>query len=354
MNTPPRPSHRAATAAVFALLGLAASATAADAASFRQPWPEAAAIDGRSVAVDSHSPFVPADIDDDPPATPADVTWFAPRNVGAARRAPAVVLLHGAGGVQGARETTYARQLAAMGIGAAVVDVFAARRDRARSFTERIIEITETMALADAYATLGWLKARPEIDADRVAVWGFSYGAMASVFAANAGVAERFAEKYRLGPTRFAGHVAFYGPCITSFEDNRTTGAPVLLAWGDRDALIDAERCGRLADDLRAGGSEVRTEVFAGAFHQWDGGWPGPRSIGRLLHGCDFRVGRDLTVNAGALGIPMFDTFTRKLILAWCVGSDGYLIGRDDAIRARSNRLVAAFLTSVFRLDPGG
>jgi dienelactone hydrolase len=73
-------------------------------------------------------------------------------------------MLHGAGGVLGAREHTYGSQLAAMGAAALVIDTFAARRNRAAGFTERLLEITESMAIADAYAGLRWLAQRPEID----------------------------------------------------------------------------------------------------------------------------------------------------------------------------------------------
>jgi dienelactone hydrolase len=235
-----------------------------------------------------------------------------------------------------------------------VVDVFAARRDRATAFIDRIIEITETMALADAFATLAWLRQQPEIDVRRVALWGFSYGAMASMFATSATISARFAERFGLGDIRFAGHIAFYGPCIATFDDKRTTGAPVLMAWGDGDALMNAKRCGALADDMRAGGSDVQVVVYPGAYHQWDGGWPGPRKIGRLLDQCEFRIGRDLVVRSGALGLPMVNPFTRKIILALCVSSEGYLIGSDEAVRAKSNRAVADFLGQVFRNGPRG
>ena len=38
---------------------------------------------------------------------------------------------------------------------------------------------------------------------------------------------------------RFAGPVAFYGPCIARFADSRTTGAPLLMVYGEKDELID-------------------------------------------------------------------------------------------------------------------
>ncbi|MGO4126114.1 dienelactone hydrolase family protein [Inquilinus sp. YAF38] len=340
--------RRSAALAAALLLGLLSAARAEPA--FTDPWPAVGDAAGRIVAVPSHSPFVPSEIGPEAPSTPARVTYYPPTGADATRKAPAVVLLHGAAGIDENREPTYARQLAAMGIGAAVVDVFGARRDLATSFTDRVIEITETMALADAYATLAWLKARPEIDGSRVAVWGFSYGAMASIVATNAAIADRFAALYRLGDTRFAAHVAFYGPCIIGFEEPRTTGAPVLMAWGDRDAIMDPADCQTTAATLRQGGSQVRTITYPGAVHQWDGSRPGPRPIGRLLNDCDFQVERDLTVRDGNLGIAMGGSFTRKLILANCVGSEGYLIGRDDAVRAGSDRDVAAFLSAAFGL----
>lgn len=342
--------HRRCAAAVVAASLLLALPGAAEPAIFADPWPVVGEAAELSVEIPSHSPFAPDDIGAGMPETAALVRYFPPVGADASRPAPAVVLLHGAAGVVEAREPTYARQLAAMGIGAAVVDVFRARRHIARGFTERIVEITETMALADAFATLAWLADRPEIDGSRVAIWGFSYGAMASILAANASVADRFAAAYSLGPARFAGHIAFYGPCIASFEDPVTTRAPVLMAWGSADELIDARRCATLAAELEQGGSSVRIEVYEGAYHQWDGSRNGPRRIGRLLDDCAFRVGRDLTIRDGSLGIPMAGPWTRRVMLGLCVGRDGYLIGRDDAVRAKSDRAVAEFLAKVFRV----
>src|SRR5262249_41215160 len=155
---------------------------------------------------------------------------------------------------------------------------------------DRLIEITETMVLADAYAGLAWLAARPEIDAAHVVLTGFSYGAMATMYALQAQVAERAAPP----SLRFAGHGAFYGPCIARFADQRTTGAPLLMLYGGDDELIDRARCEQIAQDLRAGGSAVAIRVYPGAVHQWDGGFE-RRLIGRQLAGCRFVVERDGT-----------------------------------------------------------
>ena len=45
----------------------------------------------------------------------------------------------------------------------------------------------------------------------------------------------------------------------------------------------------------------------------------------------------------------MADSFTRKIILGLCSNTDGYLISRDDAVRARSNADLGRFLSEVLR-----
>ncbi|WP_236025022.1 dienelactone hydrolase family protein [Arenibaculum pallidiluteum] len=308
------------------------------------PWPEArpgAGIEGQAVTFPSRSPFMPADMADPTaaPETMAMGTLFLPPGDTPARSLAAVVLLHGSGGVLAARELTYGAQLARMGVAALVVDSFAARRDLATGFVQRILEITESMIVADAYAGLRYLAGLPTVDPGRVALVGFSYGGMAAMYALNAGVAGLMAPD----GLRFAAHASFYGPCIARFEDTRTTGAPMLMLWGDADELIDAARCETVATEMREGGSRVETRVYAGAVHQWDGPW-GRRPTGRLLTNCRFAVGSDGTVRDENTGFPMAGALMRKALLALCVEDRPYQIGRDDAVRALSTRDLGRFL----------
>jgi len=266
---------------------------------------------------------------------------------------PAVVLLHGSGGILTSRELTYAPQLARMGVAALVVDSFGARRDRGTEFIERVLNITETMMLADAYSGLGFLATRPEIDPRRVVLTGFSYGAMATMYAVYAQVADKLAPRLPNGERlRFAGHVAFYGPCIARFDDSRTTGAPLLMLIGGRDAITDQGRCAEIAADLRRGGSRVDTIVYPEAVHQWDGAFA-PRLIGRNLAGCSFRVERDGTIRDTHTGLAMSGPFRRKIILGLCtLGAGPYPIGRDDRVRARASADYGHFLAGVFAAPP--
>ncbi|WP_420391298.1 dienelactone hydrolase family protein [Acuticoccus sp.] len=295
------------------------------------------------LAVESTSPFGLSDAATGAaPPTTASVAFYPAVGASADDPAPAVVLLHGAGGVGGAREGRYARELAAQGVAVAVVDVFGARGGG--GFTERLMRTTEAMALADAFATLDALAARPEVDADRVALIGFSYGGMSSIYAAYAQVVEAF------GARPFAAHVAFYGPCIARFADPTTTGAPVLMLWGERDAIMDAEACEALADDLRSGGSPVTVRRFD-AMHRWDAGgrqWRAPVHIAE----CRLTVAPDGTVTDDWSGLTMSDAAMRATILSLCASREGYLIGGDEAVRQSSNAALAAFLNPILFPEP--
>jgi dienelactone hydrolase len=341
MRAPPRFGMlRAMRALLLALLLLAPGPAAASTA---LAWPAGEALaaqQGRPVTFRSASPFTPHDqARGAAPRTEAQGTLFLPTRAPGAPPPPAVVLLHGSGGVLWARELTYGRQFAAMGIAALVLDAFAARREMGTGFTERLLHITESMLIADAYAGLAFLAAEGHADPRRVALIGFSYGGMAAMYALNEGAARIFSP----GGLRFAAHAAFYGPCIASFEQERTTGAPLLMLYGTADELMIPARCEAAAQAFRRGGSAVELIAYEGAAHQWDGG-RGPVRIGSLLGGCALRLERDGRVRDENTGLAMSGALSRRLILGLCVERQPYLIAADEGVRARSNADLGRFL----------
>jgi len=334
---------------VVALLTIVVARSALANPGLTAEWPDPASISKfvqEDVTLASSSPYLLTDVDSErAPATTVNGTLFLPSGPHAPHSLPAVVMLHGSGGVLVSRELTYGRQLAAMGIAVLVVDSFGGRPDRGSSYIERLLNITETMLVADGYAALGNLATRPEIDSKRVVLVGFSYGAMATMYALMSDVADRMAPP----GLRFAGHVSFYGPCVARFEDRRTTGAPLLMLYGGDDQVIDHERCSAFADDLRAGGSKVDVVVYPGAVNQWDGPF-GRRLFGRNVAACDFEVQRDGSVHDRGTGVVMRNQATRQVMLGLCVTDKPYPIARDDAVRQQSNRDFGRFLARVFRL----
>ena len=311
------------------------------------PWPDpegAQGVQKQEIAFPSSDPFVPRDVGRAPPRTVRGLL-FMPKSTRPDHATPAVVMLHGSAGLIYDR-AKYGPQLAAMGVAVLLIATYDSRRDLGTGFIERVLNITETMFVADAYAALAYLATRPEINPRKLVLAGFSYGGMATEYAMYAQLADALAPN---GP-RFAGHVAYYAPCIARFVDNRTTGAPLLMLYGADDELMQPARCEGLANELRDGGSRVDIIVYPGAVHQWDGGME-RRLIGRQLRRCRLRVERDGTVRDENTFLPMSGPFLRKIILGLCTTNRPYPIGKDEAVREKSNRDFGKFLTRVFS-DP--
>ena len=151
----------------------------------------------------SSDPFVPRDIGQAPKRMVRGLL-FLPKSTARDRATPAVVMLHGSAGMIDDR----AKYRASARIDGHRPRCWSKRPtdrpDLGTGFIERVLNITETMFVADAYAALAHLAARPEVDPRRVALAGFSYGGMATQHARCAQIADAFR----------AGWSALRGPCI--------------------------------------------------------------------------------------------------------------------------------------------
>ena len=297
----------------------------------------AADVEPVPISVDSGSPFMLADFDARESRTvKARADYYAAPGATAASPAPAVVLLHGADGVQEARERRYAREFAGQGVHTVVLDVYRSRERR--GVFDRLMNVTPTMAIADAYAFLDWLARQPKVDGDRVALVGFSFGGMAAMQAVFAQVAETMLPD---GP-RFAAHVVYYAPCITRFEERETTGAPVVLMIGTEDNMVDERACRTFAQDLERGGSDVTIERFEAA-HNWDGGGE-TRRLPSHVANCRLVVDDEGVTRSAITGFALDTVLARNTAFTFCSSLEGYRLRSDEAVRRQSNRALAEFL----------
>jgi dienelactone hydrolase len=282
--------------------------------------------------------------------TTAVGTLVLPAGASRSARAPALVILHGSGGITPGREMTYARRLAERGYASLVIDYFRARGvGSSTPYMARVAAVTEFDIAADAYAALRLLGSHPAIDPERIGVIGFSYGGMAARIALD----ERIHRALGRGAPPFAAHVDYYGPCHFDLGTERTTGAPLLTLRGGQDDSNDLEACARTEMALRRAGSPVDALVFSGAGHAWEADLPRKRSDSPYLR-CTIRYdARGRGSIGGAALASAGPTATRAERYALraagvgqlgeCVGR-GYVIGRDDATRARSDRALLEFL----------
>ena len=178
---------------------------------------------------------------------------------------PAVILVHGSGGLSLSIER-WAQELNTIGIAAFLLDSFSGRG--ITSTVEDQSKLHGLVMMVDAYKTLGILTKHPRIDANRIAIMGFSKGAIAAVYSSN----ERFRKLYApVDGARFAAHIGLYTPCNVSYhDDDKLTGAPIRLFHGISDDWVAVGPCRSYADRLKQAGADVTLTEYPGAGHGYD------------------------------------------------------------------------------------
>ena len=168
----------------------------------------------------------------------------------------------------------WAETLAAAGYVVLKVDSFGPRGQR--SVCDRWT-VTVDQVAADALAAAAHLRKLPFVDGDRIAVVGFSYGAMAGLRLASASYV-----KQQKNPTPFRAVVGFYPWCVVmspaappdivalqdNFRDDNTT--PVHLFLGGQDTEAPSGPCVAHAERVKRAGQPVSYTVFPDATHGFD------------------------------------------------------------------------------------
>ena len=195
--------------------------------------------------------------------------WFAAAAT-AATPAPAVVLLHGCGGPYrrrgelSERALDYARLLNERGMHALVLDSLTPRGEK-ELCTQRIgaRRITQANRRLDALGAIDWLAHRPDVDAERIGLMGWSNGGSTVLAALNL----RHAEVAH-APIQPAFAVAFYPGCEVELKRGFETRTKLLMLVGEADDWTPAAPCHELARATRGTAPEI--EGYAGAYHGFD------------------------------------------------------------------------------------
>jgi len=180
-------------------------------------------------------------------------------------RLPAVVLLHGSGGV-GGNVVEWENDFNQMGIATFVLDAFTGRGLTSTSANQALLG---RLAMTyDAYRALEILEKHPRIDSRRVALIGFSRGGQAALYAAS----KRFQRMH--GPASgldFAAYVPFYASCGTTFvDDENFSPKPIRMFHGAADNYVPVAPCREYVKRLKAKGVDVALTEYPGAHHAFD------------------------------------------------------------------------------------
>jgi dienelactone hydrolase len=185
-------------------------------------------------------------------------------------KVPAVILMHGSGGIYKAMLDYWPKQFNAARIAVLSVDSFGPRGVKSVAEDQSLVPLAAD--LADAFAALRLMASHPRIDASRVAVMGFSRGGQNAWRTA----VERIIAAQKLPDgLRFAAHIPVYaGGCGGQFRLVVKPGvfsmAPMLWIHGDADDYTAIGPCQDYADKIGKAGTPVEFLVLKGARHKFD------------------------------------------------------------------------------------
>jgi dienelactone hydrolase len=179
--------------------------------------------------------------------------------VAAGAKAPAVVVVHGSGGVRNQNQGYWGRELSAFGFAVLAPDSFTTRGiastvdDQSRLGTLQMVR--------DAFGALAFLARHPAVDGARVAIMGMSKGGSVVLSAAD----ERIHKN-----AGFAAFIPLYPGCTIQYRNPRIKG-PLLALIGAEDDYTGVKSCADYVERIRAAGGSADLKIYPDARHGFDG-----------------------------------------------------------------------------------
>jgi dienelactone hydrolase len=172
---------------------------------------------------------------------------------------PAVVGLHGCGGMHDMTKQRLADQLVTRGYVVLIVDSYATRGIEHACTSSALATFLKRRP--DAYGALIFLAGQSFVDPQRVALVGFSSGAWLTLSLAEPNSFELFVVP---GNLRFRAAVAFNPPCSLAMT---RPAIPTLILIGDLDDWTPAADCSKKIAGWGSDGAPVELVVYPGARH---------------------------------------------------------------------------------------
>lgn len=183
---------------------------------------------------------------------------------------PAVVAMHGCGGLvdRASKDRKdyidWAEQLVRAGFAVVFPDSYTSRGLGPQCTVHRRRIRPDRERQADAFAARAWLQSKNWVQADRVALLGWSNGAVAALWAARPRAAPKD------GQPDFRSAIAFYPGCRRLNETAWSARIPTLILLGALDDWIRPRDCEQMVTQARGRSAHATIVKYHSAYHYFD------------------------------------------------------------------------------------
>jgi len=253
---------------------------------------------------------------------------------------PAVVLIHGSGGM-GPNIEAWARELNAVGISTFALDGFTGRGLTSVNMDQALLG---RLAFSlDSYRVLEILAKHPRVDTSRIVLMGFSRGGQGTLFAS----LKRFHQMWNKSGIEFAAYIPFYPDCMTTYIQDTDIDKPIRIFHGTPDDYNPVAACRKYVERLKGAGRDVVLTEYPNAQHGFDNplGSAAPFTVkgAQTVRNC-----RIMEEPKGALiNAVSKQPFTYK---DPCVETDPH-VNHDAEATAAAKVAVKNFLRATFKLE---
>jgi dienelactone hydrolase len=267
-------------------------------------------------------------------------------------KVPVVLLMHGSNGIYSAMLDYWPKLLNGQGIAVFSLDRFGPRGVKSTAIDQSAVPFTADVA--DAFAALRLLASHPRIDAQRIAIMGFSRGGLASWRTA----VERIIASQQLPDgLRFAAHIQLYaagcsGTLRLIVKPGVFSKAPELWIHGEADDYTLIGACRDYSKRINEAGTPVEFVSLPGAYHKFDDvdqrhfhTW----LLRHLVDSCPLEMDIDtLTIYDHNTGLSLSGDALSKAIKN-CTAR-GVTVEGNSSARDKAGQATVAFLRKVFGL----
>lgn len=183
-----------------------------------------------------------------------------------------IIVSPGAGGLD-SRHSDYARNLAANGMNALVLDHWTARgmsSAEGRYQDSRAKGGDAVNYAIDVLAASSQLKAQPEWRATRLGYIGESMGGSAAINVTRPYIESIVAEQLNRVVHNIDAVVALYPACIDRSTIERFKKVPLLIVAGEKDDITPAATCERQVEWMNGRGAAAEITIVPNAHHDFD------------------------------------------------------------------------------------